>query len=58
MKTIAVLFILSGACDGVDIPDRCWGAWNTNAPISMERPANINNPQQRETIDHEDSNSA
>ena len=44
MKTIAVLFILSGACDGADVPAECWGAWNGTEPISAEQPANITNP--------------
>ena len=42
MKTIAVLFLLSGACDGKDIPDQCWGIWNTTQAISMKQPANVN----------------
>jgi len=46
MNTLTILFILSGVCDGTDIPAECWGIWNTTAPISKEQPANVNKPTQ------------
>ena len=42
MKTLTILFLLSGACDGTDIPAECWGIWNTDEPISKKQPASVN----------------